>query len=157
MAQQRTDPVVYRWPRARLIRPLGVALVLMGGTWVVVLGVVAVAGHSHASGPYAVLIVGSLVVAFAASLLLARPPAVLELDSEGYRLHHLRGGGRQSARWSDVTSVSTGDSTVGAVLVFHGAGGHRSVVPLSLLGARADEVQAAVRARLNSAYGYRPL
>ncbi len=157
MAQQRTDHVAYRWPRARLIRPLGVVLVLMGCTWIVVLGALGVAGHSHASGPYAVLIVGSLLVAFVAALLLARPPAVLELDSTGYRLRHLRGGGLQSARWSDVTSVSREDSAAGPVLVFHGTGDHRSVVPVTLLGARADEVLAEVRLRLNAAYGYRQL
>ncbi len=157
MTQAKVDRVVYRWPRARLVRPLGFAIVVLGVTWLVVLGILGVAGHSDAPGPYVVLLVLSLVVACVAGGLLAWPPAVLELDSAGYRLRHLRGGGQQSARWSDVASLSTEDSATGPVLVFHGTGDHRSVVPLTLLGARAEEVLAEVRLRLNAAYGYRPL
>ncbi len=157
MTQAKADRVVYRWPRARLIRPLGFAIGVLGFAWLVVVGVLGVSGHSDASRPYLVLLVLSVVVAFGAGGLMAWPPAVLELDSAGYRLRHLRGGGEQSARWSDVASVSTDDSAAGPVLVFHGTGDHRSAVPLMLLGARRDEVLAEVRVRLNTAYGYRPL
>ncbi len=157
MEQGSVDRIVYRWPRSRLVRPLGVVLVVLGATWVAVLAAVAVAGHADASAPYAALTAVSLLVAVVAGALLSRPPAVLELDSDGYALHHLRGGGVQAARWSDVLTVSTGESAAGPVLVFHGKADRRSVVPLALLGHEAQDAAAEVRRRLDDAYGYRPL
>ncbi len=156
MVQATADRIVYRWPRARLIRPLGFVLVVMGVVWVAVLTGLAITGHADAA-PYAGLIVVSLLVALAAGILLARPPAVLELGPEGYRLHHLRGGGSQGGRWADVVTVATDEYSAGPVLVLAGQGDQRSLVPLALLGARADEAQAEVRSRLDAAYGYRPL
>jgi len=157
MAQATADRIVYRWPRARLIRPLGFVLVVMGVVWVAVLMGLAVTGYADAAAPYVVLIVMSLLAALAAGILLARPPAVLELGPEGYRLHHLRGGGTQGGRWADVVTVATDEYSTGPVLVLAGQGDQRSLVPLALLGARADEAQAEVRSRLDAAYGYRPL
>ena len=74
-----------------------------------------------------------------------------ELSSDGYRLHNLRGGGTTEAAWSDVTSVTTGQSVAGPVMVLEGRNRPPSVVPLALLGARSSDAQDRVRAFLQTA------
>ena len=106
---------------------------------------------------YAVLVVLSLVVLAVAGYLVAVPPAVLELSDQGYRIRNLRGGGTRAAAWKDVSSVTTGESVAGPVLVLEGNGRAPSVVPLELLGRRAAEAQDRVRELLDAAHGRRPL
>jgi hypothetical protein len=155
-ASSAGDRTVYRWPRERLVGPLGFLVVGLGAGWVALAVVLALTGW-HARTPYAVLAAVSLVALLLGGTLLVFPPAVLELSRDGYRLRHLRGGGDAAARWGDVRAVTTDDSTGGPVLVFEGDGGNRSVVPLALLGSHADDAQREVRGLLNTAHGYTPL
>jgi hypothetical protein len=153
MDQPPADRIVYRWPREQLVRPLGFVVLFLGLLW---LGGVVIVAVTASLLVYAVLTAVSLLTLTLAALVLARPPAVLELSVDGYRLHNLRGGGLGSARWSQVSDVKASDPP-GGVLVIQGPGQARSVVPLVLLGRRAGEAVQQVRARLDSAHGYRPL
>ena len=144
------ERVVYRWPRTRLVPLLGRLVIGLGVTWIVVTVLVAVLDVSGRTW-YAAMAAVSLLMLGAGGVLFTRPPAVLELSSDGYRLHNLRGGGTTEAAWSDVTSVTTGQSVAGPVMVLEGRNRPPSVVPLALLGARSSDAQDRVRAFLQTA------
>ncbi len=148
---QSSDPVVYRWPRHRLIRPLGRLVLGLGLLWLFA-SVLAAATDAAGRGLYLGLGVASLLILALAAARFAVPPAVLELSEEGYRVFNVRARGAASAHWSDVTSVSTGESVAGPVLVLEGRGRAPSVVPLVLLGAQAPDAQDRVRALLEAAH-----
>ena len=150
MTTDATTHVVYRWPRARLVAVLGRLVVALGVLWVLV--TIAVTAWDLSGGWLLVLSLVSLGVLAAAAVLVARPPAVLELTDQGYRISNVRGAGTTAARWTDVTAVSTGESVAGPVLVLEGRG-DPSVVPLELLGPQATEAQQRVRALLDASNG----
>ena len=89
-------------------------------------------------------------------VLLLRPPVVVRLDADGYRLGRVPQGGVRKAQWREVTSASTTDSTHGRTLVISIEGAH-SAIPLLLVAGQAAQLQHEVNERLNHAHGYRRL
>ncbi|MBA2559127.1 MAG: hypothetical protein H0V07_04440 [Propionibacteriales bacterium] len=155
MSATAGDVSTYRWSRAALLRLMGIAAFAMGGGWVAIGVLSAWRGMSPLVGGIGAGL--TAVVLLAACWFFVRPPRVLELTEDGYRVHHLRGGGVAAARWAEVQSVDARSSAAGAVLVVDLADGRSSVVPVSLLGSRAEEAQRDMHGRLNRAYGYRSL
>ncbi len=150
------DTTRYRWSRALVLRPVGVVVAALGVVWVVGVAVVELTATGPEGAFVASLAVTGLILV-AAVVAIARPPVVLDLSSERYRLRHLRGSGTPTAAWRDVESVVTRPSSAGAMVVFELAGGRQSVLPLALLGARAPEAEREIHDRLNTAHGYRAL
>jgi hypothetical protein len=98
-----------------------------------------------------------LVLAALAGVSLAMPPALLQLDDTGFRAFKKQVAGPSQGRWEAVQSVSTQAGEHGPVMfIVHTAGVH-TAVPLALLDARAETVEADVRRRLDQAHGYRRL
>ena len=92
-----------------------------------------------------------------AGVSLAMPPALLQLDDTGFRAFKKQVAGPSQGRWEAVQSVSTQAGEHGPVMfIVHTAGVH-TAVPLALLDARAETVEADVRRRLDQAHGYRRL
>jgi hypothetical protein len=147
----------YRWSRAAVLRLIGVAAVVLGVLWLA-LGLLGgwLPGTigSTVEGVCAALTAAALA---AGCLLVARPPRVLELSAAGYRIWHLRGAGVHAAGWSQVEAVDTQASRDGRMIVVELSDGRTSTVPVTLLGARALEVQREMHERLNGAFGYRSL
>ena len=150
MTADASTHVVYRWPRARLVAVLGRIVMVLGALWVV--ATIAVAAWDLSDGWLLALGLVSLGVLAASAVLFARPPAVLELTQEGYRVSGVRGGGTAAARWTNVRAVSTGESVAGPVLVLEGRAAP-SVVPLELLGPQAADAEVRIRALLDAAHG----
>jgi hypothetical protein len=151
MAAARVDATTYRWSRAYGVRLLGLALAVLGATFLVMT-------LADRAG-WTVVLVG--LVAVVAAVVLARlvvwPPAVLVLTADGYRVRHLRGAGARAASWREVEGVQTRTTSDGPAIVVELADGRTSVVPLALLGPRAGEAQREIHERLNTAFGYRRL
>jgi hypothetical protein len=147
---QRAE-TAYRLSSAHVLRLVGPIAVLLGLAWVVC----SLAGLARAwtVGIGAVSIAAAVVGAY----LFMRPPRILTLTADGYRIGLVRGAGRAGASWREVESVGTADTASGPAMVFRLADGGRSVLPLSLLGPRKVDAQREVHERLNSAFGYRPL
>ena len=150
MTADASTHVVYRWPRARLVAVLGRIVMVLGALWVV--ATIAVAAWDLSGGWLLALGLVSLGVLAASAVLFARPPAILELTEDGYRVSGVRGGGTTAARWTDVRAVSTGQSVAGPVLVLEGRAAP-SVVPLELLGGQAADAEARIHALLDAAHG----
>ena len=149
---------VFRWPRVRLVMPLGFLMVGLGLVWLAAVVVLAVVGDGRARWAYAVLGVLTLLALAAAGLVLLRPPAVVVLDDAGYRIRNLRGGGVPSAAWTEVRQVTLQDSAAGQVLVLECRSGERSMLPLALLGGeQADALIRRVNRSMSLAHGIRPL
>ena len=109
-------------------------------------------GGVAASVGYVTSVVAALLVVFALWTLL-RPPAVIQVRADGFRLGRITGAGIRSAQWTDVEGVNTVDGA----LVIELSGGAQSRVPLGLLPRRATELKRDVHERLNTANGYRRL
>jgi hypothetical protein len=148
--QPRADSV-YRLSTAHVIRLVAPLELLIGLAWIVG----ALVGLSR--GWMLALVLLTVAVGIVGACLFVRPPAVLTLTDDGFRIGLARTPGRTSARWREVESVGTADASGVAVLVFVLADGGQSAVPLSLLGSHAAGAQSEVRERLNRAYGYRRL
>ncbi len=146
----------YRWTRVQVVRTAGLCAVVLGGLWLV-LAVVHPALDSAARVVVVVLLLVTIIVALATGALLVKPPKVLTLTSDGYRIHHLRGGGVSSAKWVDVAKVTTRPTSDGQVIVVDLGDVGQSVLPVALLGHRAVEAQRQIHELLNTAYGYRRL
>jgi hypothetical protein len=133
------------------MRIIGPLVLVLGAAWVVI-AVAEITGT-----PRGLLALVTLVVVVAGLVALLRPPRVLTLTDEGYRVSLVRGAGVYRAAWTDVESVGT--QTVGGALalVFSLKGGAHSAVPLTLLGQHNLAAQREVHQRLNDAHGYRRL
>jgi hypothetical protein len=140
---------VYRLAAAHVLRLVAPFELLIGVAWLVAALTAPSRGLMLALGG------ATVVVAVAGLLLFARPPRVLTLTADGYRIGVVRGVGRSEAAWRDVESVATADVAGAPTLVIALADGARSAMPLSFLGARKVEAQREVHERLNSAFGYR--
>jgi hypothetical protein len=141
----------YRWSRAYGLRIVGAVVVVLAVAWVIA-----------ALASFATWSVALLVVAAAATLgcvfrLLVVPPLLLEVSNEGYHVHHIRGGGVQVARWSEVAAVEGGSGARGAVMSITLSNGRVTVVPTALLGDQSVLAEREVHDRLNAAFGYRRL
>ena len=89
----------------------------------------------------------------------SRPPVLLHLDDDGFRLRVLRGAGPTTAPGPRSRAYAANGWSPGACLVFALARGRRTVVPLHLLDggtAAADRLDADLRSRLDRAHGQRP-
>jgi hypothetical protein len=148
--QPRRD-TTYRLGIAHVIRLVAPFEILIGVAWVVT----ALAGMPRAWT--LILVALTVCAAIVGTFVFARPPKVLTLTAEGYRIGFARAPGRSAASWRDVESVGTADAAGPAALVFALADGGQSALPLSLLGVRAAEAQHEVSERLNAAFGYRRL
>jgi hypothetical protein len=142
---------VYRLSTAHAVRLVAPFEMLVGLLWIAL----AIAGLPR--GWTHVLVAVTVGLGLAGAYVVMRPPAVLTLTDDGYRVGFARPRGRAAARWRDVESVQTADAPGVAVLVFALADGGRSTLPLSLLGRRSSVAQRDVNARLNRAHGYRRL
>jgi hypothetical protein len=146
--QPRADSV-YRLSAAHVVRIVAPFEIVIGAAWIVL----AILGLPRGWTEF--LVAATIVVVVAGGLLFVRPPVVLRLTGDGYRIGFARSGGAVGARWREVESVRTGDAGDVAVLTFVLADGRRSTLPLSLLGPRRAEAQREVHERLNQAFGYR--
>jgi hypothetical protein len=149
MDMQQSAVSVYRLSLAHVIRLVAPFELLIGVAWIVT----ALIGPGR--GWLAALGVVTVAVAVAGVFLLVRPPRVLTLTADGYRLGAVPGVGRREASWREVESVGTADAAGVPVLLVRLAGGGRSALRLSLLSPRGAEAQRDVHERLNSAFGYR--
>jgi hypothetical protein len=148
--QPRAD-AVYRLSTAHVIRLVAPFELLIGLAWVV--GTLLGLSRGWMLALVLVTVAGGIVGAY----LFVRPPAVLTLTDDGFRIGLARTAGRAWAAWREVESVGTADASGVAALVFVLADGGQSALPLSLLGSRSADAQSEVRERLNRAYGYRRL
>ena len=151
MDPQPRGESVYRLSTTHVIRLIAPLELLIGVAWVVG----ALAGLSR--GWLLALVLVTVAVGIVGACLFVRPPAVLTLTDDGFRIGLARTPGRTSAGWAEVESVGTVDASGVAVLVFVLADGGQSAVPLSLLGAQSIPAQSDVHERLNRAHGYRRL
>lgn len=144
----------YRLKPAVGLRMAGVGCLWLAGA--VALEALARAGGAFDSLPFDVLrwtcfVVFVLVTLCGAVIALARRPWLV-LDAEGFRNRLARPGQVRAAAWKEVTDVRRGP---GGTLVLALSGDRMSSVPTSLLSTGAQEISAAVSARLNDAHGYR--
>jgi hypothetical protein len=141
----------YRLSTSHVLRALGPVLIGLGVVWVV-------AALVSPWPPLRWLLgVATLVVAGIAAVGLLRPPTVLRLSLEGYRVSFVRGVGAAEAAWSAVETAGTERRSGTPCLRITLTDGRTSVIPLSLLGTRSGEAQRDVHVRLNEAHGYRRL
>jgi hypothetical protein len=146
--QPRADSA-YRLSAAHVLRLVAPFELLIGVAWL------AAALTEPPRGLVLALGIVTVVVALTGSALFVRPPRVLALTADGYRIGVVRGVGRTAAAWRDVESVATTEVAGAATLVIALSDGGRSALPLSFLGARKLEAQREVHERLNGAFGYR--
>ncbi len=97
---------------------------------------------------------GLAAVIFLAGLLtVLRPPLVVALDAQGFRLGGMAQGDVRKGHWTTVEKV---DAEQGH-LVFTLQSGETGSVALMLVRSRATDLQRDVHERLNTAHGYRRL
>ncbi len=141
----------YRLGRALVLRVAGVVVAMLGLCWLVI----TLMSLPSAGVVPLMLLTGCLLLATA--ILALRPPRVLDLDTDGYRVRLVRGTGESRAQWRSVDAVETAPVGGALCLLVSLSGGRSSVIPLSLLGARSAEAQREIHERLNGAHGYRRL
>lgn len=142
--------------RAYFARALGRLLIVAAGT--VLLTAVAqqfLPGFFSAVGVIASAIAFTLAALAAISLWM--PPALLQLDDEGFRALKRRTSGPRTGAWTAVTNAGTQDNENGLVLVITHADQSFTAVPLGLLDSPAAAVESDVRRRLDAAHGYKRL
>ncbi len=144
-------PTTYRLDPAVVLRAAGPVFVVVGVCWVLL----ALAGGGTALRALVALLTLALLVAAVVALI--RPPRVLTLSADGFRVSMVRGVGAASADWSEVDSVDIRVARGSPSIVVALTGGRSSVVPLSLLGRRGLEALREIHDRLNQAHGYRHL
>lgn len=142
--------------RAYFARALGRLLVVGGAA--VLLTVVA---QQFLPGFFSVVgvIVSAIVLTLAAlaAISLWMPPALLQVDDDGFRALKRRTSGPRSGVWTAVTNAGTQDNEHGPVLILTHTDQSFTAVPLGLLDHPADAVESDVRRRLDAAHGYKRL
>jgi hypothetical protein len=144
-------PSTYRLSTAHVLRAVGPLAIALGVVWVVAALV--------APWPPLRWLLGIATLSFVAisAVALLRPPTVLRLSADGFRVSFVRGVGVAEAAWSDVETAGAERRSGTACLCIMLTDGRTSVVPLSLLGTRGGEAQRDLHGRLNAAHGYRRL
>lgn len=141
----------YRLSRAHVARAVGPLSLALGVSWLLMTLL-------EASAPVRLTwALGTAALVGLCVLLFLRPPAVLRLTSDGFRVGFVRGADAKQASWPDVASVETSPVSGAVSLVLSLHDGRTSIVPLSLLGDRQEVAQQDVHERLNTAHGYRRL
>ena len=141
----------YRLGFGHILRLIGPAIIAVGVVWLVL---AALGANGVLRGLAGLL---TVVVVFGGLVLVARPPRILRLTADGYRISWVRGTGDPVAAWSQVEAVGTQRVGDAVSLVFELSNGRTSSLPLTLLGPRNAEAQREVHERLNAANGYRKL
>jgi hypothetical protein len=138
--------------RARL---LGTSLAAIGLAVLVAAVVVAVADvpRSILTG---LVVLAALGVA-ALAWLLGRRRYVVRLDDTGYRIRFVRGVGRSSARWTDVSDLTTAIVSGSQCVVLRLRDGHSSTVPVNAIEGDREEFVDELQRRLDAGHGYRRL
>ena len=157
MAASVDDTTQYRWPRPLMLRVGGVVTAALGPLWIVGIAFDRWIVSGLGATVHALALATTAAILVVALALLGRPPLVIELAPDRYQLHHLRGGGVATAQWRDVKSAQTQSTSSGPLIVLQLKDGQRSMVPLTLLGARAVEAEREIHDRLSTGHGYRPL
>ena len=154
--QGQPAPTVYRLDPRPGVRLFGLRFVLAAVLVVAAWLCAGLFGDGVGSVAVWILGVAAALLVIVSVVLLLRPPAVVRLDAEGYRLGRVPQGGVRRARWTDVTQATTGDTLHGRALVI-GLDGAESTIPLVLVAGQAAQLQREVNERLNRAHGYRRL
>jgi hypothetical protein len=141
----------YRIDAAVVVRVVGSLFVVVGLAWVLV---ILTAGRSAALVAVAVV---TVVLAAGAVWASIRPPRVLTLSEDGFRVSFVRGAGSKTGTWDEVEAVDAGLAGRSPSIVLTLTSGRSTVIPVSLLGRRNVEAQRDMHDRLNDAYGYRHL
>jgi hypothetical protein len=138
--------------RARLS---GALLAAFGAVVLVLTGVLAVAGVARevAVGLVVVVVLGAVL----AAVLLGRGWAVVRLDDTGYRIRFVRGVGQPSARWTDVSDLTTAVVSGTPCVVLRLRNGASSTVPVELIEADREAFVEELQRRLDAGHGYRRL
>lgn len=150
---------VTRYPLSQSARAQAVGLLaVLTGMGVLATLALAAAGEDTlrwvAVGLTALLALGLL----AAAVRLVRPPTVLELTDEGYRVRSLRGVGVRQASWRDVHDVVSRSQASQQVVVLRLREGDATTsLPVRLVGASPQTWLRDLDARLDAAYGQRRL
>jgi hypothetical protein len=142
-------PKLFRLSPAHVLRLLGPVFVGLGLMWMLV----ALFGFSTTWARMATGV--SLLVAVAGVIFALRPPVVLKLTDDGYRVSWVRGAGTAIAQWRQVTTFGTQHLGETLALVVELSEGRTTVVPMSLLGARGREAVLEIRQHLDAAHGQR--
>jgi hypothetical protein len=148
-----TTSTTYRLDRRFALQLFGWRMVLAGVLAIATFVSFGVGGFGRTLGT-AFLALAVLLVA-TALWTMVRPPLVVVLTTQGFRLGRPAGGKR--AHWMAVENVNTDQGPAGTRLVFTLDSGQTCDVPLMLLPRRATELQREVHERLNTAHGYRRL
>lgn len=148
---------VYRVRRAYFVRALGRSAVV---TAVLVLLLTACLELGAPGVLNVVLVVlttiGVVVVAWTAVSVLL-PPALLQLDTDGYRAEKRFTSGPRQGSWFDVRNVASQQTPDGWGLIMQHEDGTHTAVPLSVADADPVTIEKDVRDRLNQAHGYRSM
>lgn len=156
-----TDVTRYSLSQSARAQAVGTLAVLTGGGVLAAVGL-ELAGESASVHTASWIAVG-LSVLLAVALLVAvvrlvRPPTVLELADEGYRVRSLRGIGVRQAAWRDVRDVVTGTQGDQQIVLIRLRDGDRTTsLPVRLVGAPPAQWLADLDRRLDAAHGQRRL
>jgi len=152
-------PTDYRLARAHGVAVLGRLAVVAGLLVGLAVALGAVADPPPLVWvPVAVLLGLAGLLTVVAGVRVLRPPMLLHLDDQGFRLRVLRGAGPTSAAWAEVEGVRRERLTPGPSLVIALSRGRRTVVPLHLVDGgpqTVDRLDADLRTRLDRAHGQR--
>lgn len=151
-----TPPTTYRLDYRPGLRMFGIRFVLAAA--LVLAAWLCGSAFDDGAGRVIAWVVGVLAVllVLVSVYRLVRPPVVVRLDGDGYRLGRVPGGGQRRARWRDVDGASARKTPAGYALVLQ-VGERTSTIPLLLVAANATRLQREVSERLNRAHGYRRL
>ncbi|MGH3360262.1 MAG: hypothetical protein ACRDO7_15785, partial [Nocardioidaceae bacterium] len=149
-------PTTYRLDYRPGLRMFGIRFVL--AAVLVVAAWLCAGAFDEGAGLVAAWVLGlvAALIVVVSILLLVRPPVVVRLDGDGYRLGRVPRGGLRQASWREVTGVTAGNTPYGYALVLR-AGERTSTVPLLLVAANANRLRHDINDRLNHAHGYRRL
>jgi hypothetical protein len=148
---------VYRVRRGYFARALGRSSVVAAVALLLATVCLTLSVPGWLSTVLVVVTTGALLVVALTAVSTMLPPALLQLDRDGFRAARRYSSGRRQAPWDDVRGAASQQGPDGWVLVIqHGDGGH-TAVPLSVADADPVRIEQDVRDRLNEAHGYHPL
>ncbi|MEO6470962.1 MAG: hypothetical protein ABIR57_03880 [Aeromicrobium sp.] len=153
MTQLYTFTGKYRLDRRFALQPFGWRMILAGVCAMVAFVLLGFNGFLDVVG----WVFGALALSMFGSAVwtMARPPLVVALNAQGFRLGRMAEGDIRRGHWTDVDKVDTERGPSGTRLVFALESGQAGSIALMLLPRKATELQREVHERLNTAHGYR--
>ena len=142
---------VYRLDRRFALQIFGRRMILTGAFALAAFLLLSFGGLVHTAGWVCAGLAVFMILASAWTM--ARPPLVVSLNAQGFRLGRVAVGDVRRGHWVEVENVDTDNGR----LVFSLDSGQSGAVALMLVPRRATELQRDVHKRLNTAHGYRPL